>query len=78
MDLCYYFGALALIAALSAASNAEARSYKFRVNCESGTHVVEWAIGSIDPGREYLRTITGTKNPSCMISDFPVPSRRRA
>lgn len=31
---------------------------------------MEWNTGSIDPGREYLRVVTGTKFPNCSISDY--------
>lgn len=53
------------------ASTADAgRSYKFRVTCPSNSKVVEWGIGAIDPGREYLRANTGVKNPGCSVSNY--------
>lgn len=55
-------------------NTAHARSYEFTVNCSSGSKVVQWGIGEIDPGKEYLRVATGTNNPGCGISDY-VPSR---
>jgi hypothetical protein len=49
---------------------ARATDYLFRVSCQSRRFVVQWSTGSIDPGKEYLRAVTGTKNADCMISDY--------
>jgi len=81
----FIFAAM-LAAASLAAATADARSYKFRVTCETEKHVEEWGIGAVDPGREYLRVITGADNPNCSVADFneqrdgdlPVKSHRGA
>ena len=49
---------------------AEAREYRFHVSCPNKALVVEWGIGAIDPGKEYLRVTTGTHYPGCSISDY--------
>ena len=49
---------------------AHATDYKFHVGCADRNFVVHWATGVIDPGQEYLRVITGTKNPGCSIGDY--------
>jgi hypothetical protein len=59
-----------LIAGTLVTAPAQASTYKFNVVCESQKKVVEWKTGAIDPGREYLRVITGTKNPNCQVSDY--------
>lgn len=45
-------------------------TYRFTVTCPDRRVVEAWETGAIDPGREYLRTITGTKYPGCSVSDF--------
>lgn len=47
-----------------------ATDYKFRVSCAAKQSVAEWNTGDIDPGREFLRVVTGLDNPNCSISDF--------
>lgn len=44
--------------------------YLFHVGCQDKSMVVEWGVGDIDPGKEYLRVVTGTKHPGCSISDY--------
>jgi hypothetical protein len=55
---------------LNGSSRAHATSYLFTVSCESRRFVVDWETGSVDPGREYLRAATGTKNAGCMVGDY--------
>lgn len=45
-------------------------TYRFTVSCPSGKQVAEWRTGTIDPGREYLVVVTGTKHPGCSVSPF--------
>jgi len=46
-------------------------TYLFSVTCLQGESIVaEWKTGDIDPGKEYLRTVTGTKHPDCSIGDY--------
>lgn len=52
------------------AAQAMATDYRFHVSCQSSNSVVVWKTGDIDPGREYLRVVTGTKNPNCAVSDY--------
>jgi len=59
-----------LIAAAISTAPAMATDYSFHVSCPNGSHVVVWHTGSIDPGREYLRVVTGTNNPGCSIGDY--------
>jgi hypothetical protein len=47
-----------------------ATEYRFRLACENQDYVVLWKTGDLDPGREYLRIVTGTNNPSCSIADY--------
>ena len=58
------------LVALASTGTAYAPEYKFHVSCVSRNFVVQWNTGDIDPGREYLRAITGTKNPDCGIGDY--------
>lgn len=51
-------------------SEAQATTYRFSVSCQDRRTVAVWETGAIDPGKEYLRVITGTKNPNCSISDY--------
>lgn len=45
--------------------------YKFTVRCPNGTaKVIIWKTGDIDPGKEYLRLVTGTANPDCTVQDY--------
>lgn len=44
--------------------------YRFTVNCQDGNKVVEWAVGDVDPGKEYLRATTGTKYPGCNVVEY--------
>jgi hypothetical protein len=55
---------------LFSASASFATDYLFHVGCSSRAFVAEWRTGTIDPGREYLRVATGTKNSECTISDY--------
>src|SRR5262249_26622823 len=54
---------------LASALPASAREYRFHVSCPDKVLVVEWGIGAIDPGKEYLRMTTGTKYPGCSVTD---------
>jgi hypothetical protein len=47
-------------------------SYKFTVSCDNGhsRSVSQWNTGDIDPGKEFLRVSTGTKNPGCSVSEY--------
>jgi len=45
-------------------------TYTFTVNCQNRSQVVEWGVGSIDPGKEYLRVVTGTKFPDCTVGEY--------
>lgn len=45
-------------------------TYRFTVACKDRRQVVEWGVGDIDPGKEYLRAQTGTKFPGCQIADY--------
>jgi hypothetical protein len=67
------FGFIAVMAtglALANALPASAREYRFHVSCPDKALVVEWGIGDIDPGQEYLRVTTGTKYPGCSVTDY--------
>ncbi|SCB37481.1 hypothetical protein [Rhizobium hainanense] len=57
-------------AMLLLAGSTNATDYKFRVSCAAKRSVAEWNTGDIDPGREFLRVVTGLDNPNCSISDF--------
>lgn len=48
---------------------AGATEYRFHISCQSRSTVVVWNTGSVDPGREYLRFVTGLKNPNCSVSE---------
>jgi hypothetical protein len=52
------------------AGPAGATEYRFHVSCQSRSTVAVWNTGDVDPGREYLRFVTGLKNPNCSIGDF--------
>lgn len=45
-------------------------TYLFTVTCSHKSKVVQWNTGDIDPGKEFLRTSTGTKYANCSISDY--------
>jgi len=62
--------AATMIAVLLLGGTAGAMSYSFRVSCASGRSVVQWAIGDVDPGREFLRVATGLRSPNCSVSDY--------
>jgi hypothetical protein len=49
---------------------AQATEYKFRVDCAGQVNVISWITGDLDPGREYLKVVTGTQNPNCTTADF--------
>lgn len=52
--------------------------YLFTVTCPSSpAFVAEWDTGTIDPGKEYLRAQTGTKNPNCSIRDYNAGTDKR-
>jgi hypothetical protein len=57
------------LASLAGAATA-GPTYKFTVTCFSKRFVMQWNTGDIDPGKEFLRISTGTKNPGCGVSDF--------
>lgn len=59
---------VALFASMSVP--AFATDYEFGVSCQANRKVVKWHTGAVDPGKEYLRVATGTKNPGCTISDY--------
>lgn len=59
------FAAVAIITTAASATD-----YWFDVSCSNRALVVEWGVGDIDPGREYLRFTTGTKYPNCSVSDY--------
>lgn len=61
---------LATTAMLLLASTAGATDYRFRVNCQSRSSVIQWSTGAIDPGKEFLRVVTGLKNPNCSVGDY--------
>lgn len=61
---------IALLAAMTFSIPANATTYLFHVGCSDKSLVAQWDTGTIDPGREYLRVVTGTKFPSCSISDY--------
>ena len=48
----------------------QATEYKFRVDCAGQQHVISWVTGDLDPGREYLKVVTGTQSPNCTVADF--------
>ncbi len=63
--------ALPAFGALCLASNVQAgTTYVFTVTCPHAAQVVEWGVGDIDPGKEFLRVSTGTKFPDCSVSDY--------
>ena len=45
-------------------------TYLFTVSGEKAHLVVEWDIGDVDPGKEYLRVATGGLYSGCSISDY--------
>jgi hypothetical protein len=49
---------------------ARATDYLFHVSCQDKLFVAEWKTGTLDPGREYLRFVTGTKFPNCTVGDY--------
>lgn len=61
---------LFVIAIALAPAKAFAGDYAFTVSCVDRHFVVEWGIGTIDPGKEYLRVMTGVRNPNCSITDY--------
>jgi hypothetical protein len=61
---------LSTIVIAATSSRADATTYRFTVNCQAGNSVAEWNTGAIDPGKEYLRTITGVRNAGCVIGDY--------
>ena len=58
------------IATCIVASSAAATDYLFHVGCSNRQLVAKWSTGTVDPGKEYLRTVTGTKFPDCSITDY--------
>lgn len=63
--------AATVFAAFGAISSAQAgTTYVFTVTCASSAQVVEWGVGDIDPGKEFLRVSTGTHYPDCSITDY--------
>jgi len=61
------FVILCFLAPYSAIASTE---YVFTVSCPDKRLVVEWGVGDIDPGKEFLRVSTGTKYPGCSVSDY--------
>ena len=59
-----------LLVTSSTIKDLNATEYKFHVSCQSHSFITQWNTGTIDPGREYLRVITGTKNPNCSVSNY--------
>jgi hypothetical protein len=57
-------------------TEAHATDYLFHVSCQNNSLVVEWNIGSVDPGKEYLRVATGTKYPNCSVTDYNEPATK--
>jgi hypothetical protein len=51
-------------------NSSQATDYKFHVSCQQRSFNVIWKTGTIDPGKEYLRVVTGTRNAGCSIGDF--------
>jgi hypothetical protein len=45
-------------------------TYKFTVHGPGAHKVVQWDLGAVDPGKEYLRVQTGTLYPGSSITDF--------
>jgi hypothetical protein len=45
-------------------------TYNFTVTCQHQRVIERWETGDIDPGKEYLRMITGTKYPGCSVGEF--------
>lgn len=66
--------AFIIAAGMQSISPANATTYTFTVSCPDRSKVVQWDTGAVDPGKEYLRTMTGTKNPGCGVGDYS-PSR---
>jgi hypothetical protein len=63
--------ALAFVGLVGGAAQVHAgTAYKFTVSCQMRQLVVQWNTGDIDPGKEYLRVSTGTKQPGCSVGDF--------
>lgn len=44
--------------------------HAFTVTCPNNALVVEWAVGDIDPGKEFLRAVTGNNFPGCSVNDY--------
>ena len=51
-------------------------TYTFTATCmdSRGSRVVEWGVGDVDPGKEFLRVSTGTNYPNFSISDYNASS----
>lgn len=64
------FLGVAAIAILSAAESMAGTTYTFTITCPDRSQVVDWGVGDIDPGKEYLRVTTGTKFPGCGVTDY--------
>ncbi len=63
-------GAAVLAIGTAATPNvAHAARYAFHVACPDRIFVVEWGVGDINPGREFLRATTGAQHPGCSVSD---------
>lgn len=59
------------LAAAGVASSAHAgTTYLFTVTCPNSMQVVEWDVGDIDPGEEFLRVSTGSLHPGCSVTDY--------
>lgn len=55
---------------LFAGSALAGTTYTFTVSCAGSARVVEWGVGDVDPGKEFLRVSTGTLFPDCSITDY--------
>jgi hypothetical protein len=63
-------GILAALAATVSVPAHASTTYSFFVACPGSAFVDDWHIGDIDPGREYLRVVVGTKHPDCTIENY--------
>jgi hypothetical protein len=55
--------------ALFIASAANAKTYRFRVNCADETYVAQWEADSPDLDKDYFRIATGDTNLDCSGTD---------
>jgi hypothetical protein len=62
--------------ALFIASAANAKTYRFRVNCADETYVAQWEADSPDLDKDYFRVATGDANLDCSIYDYDARTDR--